>query len=516
MAENNKGRMLLKVKKKKNQLVKKNNSLDVNKEQEILRDRGKKRLNPFLSCGPSKKPDTSDAEEKYKDSSFLTHLSSKDKATFIQKRTCLNLMPESDIKHKKSDAIDTNANETVQVSLKSNYEFKNFPLDWSIKNQVRFLSFKPFPHSMNLKPVDQCAGIISFTRCEDENNSKLFKQLSSWVYPNIPGLPLYPLKKSISGNLKNTSELNLLSSNTLFQTLVMKGWQNSFQSLYNMLKTGYCPFFYVCSHQYTVLFTATGISTNQLSAVITPTTKGFRSMLKQEGISFEFTVENTTDELLAQKDPDVNLDNSQDFENSGNIEFLDSIGLTPHAHFPKIQEQQRLNDRVKLRLLDNRIESTIRVTDCNSLFNFLLNSTFLCAPSGAMAGVPPTLISPSPFEGGSLSLCKCVYRPLQQQVDQKTQSIFCLDVSGFILPTQLKGLVSFLINQSDQTCAIQLKSSNRLSGLNSYKHIKSNDISNESLKMMGLSPSLHSYLNQQPIYLPNFCDIKYEENCFKF
>ena len=276
MIENDDKRMLLKVKRRKNQVAQKNVSSDVNKGHEICRERGKKRANPFIFSGPSKKSEILDTDEKFKDNAFLAHLDSKDETIFVARKTVLNIvsLPEKDVEIEK-----TSIPETVEKS-----EFNSFPLDWSIKNQVRFLSCKPFAAFTNVKPKDQCAGIISFTQCENENNDKLHKFLTSWIYPNIPGLPYYPLKKSMSGTLKGACELNVLSNNSLFQALVLKSWQNSFQSLYNMLRTGYCPFFYVCSYQYTVLFTAIGVSSNKPSAIITPTTKGFRTMLEQEGL----------------------------------------------------------------------------------------------------------------------------------------------------------------------------------------------------------------------------------------
>ena len=89
-------------------------------------------------------------------------------------------------------------------------------------------------------------------------------------------------------------------------------------------------------------------------------------------------------------------------------------------------------------------------------------------------------------------------------------------MSGIILPTQLKGLVSLLVNQSEQSGIIQLKSSNRLSGLNSYKQTEKCDIPVEHIKMLGLSTSLLTHINQEPVYLPNFCEIKYEGNIFKY
>lgn len=119
--------------------------------------------------------------------------------------------------------------------------------------------------------------------------------------------------------------------------------------------------------------------------------------------------------------------NTPSLNTSYEEDFLDSIGLNKKEHFPSIEAQQRLTMKSRLRSVDNRLESTIKIKNCQGLFNFLLNANFLCSPSGAMTGVPPTLISPSPFEGGTLCKCKISNGPIKQQRKSSTQT-----VSGFI------------------------------------------------------------------------------------
>lgn len=87
----------------------------------------------------------------------------------------------------------------------------------------------------------------------------------------------------------------------------------SLSSLYSLLKARLCPYFYLCSyqvtvwgawrgrnyflpnsvldnlnlflwHQFTVLFRAAGLSgSNVITALISPTTRGFREAMKAEG-----------------------------------------------------------------------------------------------------------------------------------------------------------------------------------------------------------------------------------------
>jgi len=58
--------------------------------------------------------------------------------------------------------------------------------------------------------------------------------------------------------------------------------------------------------------------------------------------------------------------------------------------------------------IDNHPESVVRVeaTNVHALFNFLLNSKTTITTTGAHAGIPPTLVAPVAFEGGTLKALK--------------------------------------------------------------------------------------------------------------
>lgn len=56
-------------------------------------------------------------------------------------------------------------------------------------------------------------------------------------------------------------------------------------SVYQLLKCSFCPYFYLCTNQFTALFMAAGVCGYQsFSAMITPTTSGMREALKKEGM----------------------------------------------------------------------------------------------------------------------------------------------------------------------------------------------------------------------------------------
>lgn len=58
--------------------------------------------------------------------------------------------------------------------------------------------------------------------------------------------------------------------------------------------------------------------------------------------------------------------------------------------------------------IDNMKQSLIFVkgVDAQALFNFLINCKSAITPSGPLAGVPPTLLSPVAFHGATLKPIK--------------------------------------------------------------------------------------------------------------
>lgn len=58
--------------------------------------------------------------------------------------------------------------------------------------------------------------------------------------------------------------------------------------------------------------------------------------------------------------------------------------------------------------VDSAAESLllVRGADAQALFNFLLNCKSIVSPTGPLAGVPPTLLAPIAFHGGTLQSLK--------------------------------------------------------------------------------------------------------------
>lgn len=144
--------------------------------------------------------------------------------------------------------------------------------------------------------------------------------------------------------------------NAEIQKSLSKSWNQSFKSLYNSLKTNECPYFYVLTHSYVVLFRAQnlGSDVNEMQAILTPSTKGLRQTLKD--INFEMPL------------MPVNSRKSLDNANSENL-LNDSNEIQ--------------NNSLEL----NNIESNTNNTNINNEANFSAASTTITTNTNTNATV---------------------------------------------------------------------------------------------------------------------------------
>lgn len=177
-----------------------------------------------------------------------------------------------------------------------------------------------------------------------------------------------------------------------------------------------------------VLFRAENVNgIDETHAIITPTTKGIRKALKDEGIAFTFPLterdlankNNTTESESSKKDEEAQQKSSEDNEVSckdhknenedddgDGTEWLETIGIEK-SNF-KVTQTTRTVALENSESFDNKPHSTILVQggDVHALFNFLLNSRICFTNTGCLAGVPPTLISSTCFIGASMQKLK--------------------------------------------------------------------------------------------------------------
>lgn len=67
----------------------------------------------------------------------------------------------------------------------------------------------------------------------------------------------------------------------------------SFHSVLQQLQYGHCPYFYVCADSWTILFMSQQLVKPHGLALLTPTTSGFRDVMKKQGITYEMPLVQT-------------------------------------------------------------------------------------------------------------------------------------------------------------------------------------------------------------------------------
>lgn len=318
---------------------------------------------------------------------------------------------------------------------------EKLPIDWSIKSRVRILS-KSLVVSNNLKSNEEASGLTGFVRCLDTNSTsspldisngaRFHQNLMYWQYPHLPWLNLIQ---------RNSSSNNQFKINTTESESLLKDWMECFRNVFQLLRALHCPYFYVLANQFTVLFRAAGIGGRcEMHALLTPTTRGFRQLLKDEEIEF------TQPLKTSAKQTDTSLDKSNDHKDveadeedeEDEMKFLESLGVDSSD----IKFKDDVVKRTKEVEDDNGELSTILIegADCQAFFNFLLNAKSTVPKVGRLAGVPPTLLSPVAFLGGALR--KQTARSSKLRLEG--QDFFSIELRGAILPHTVHTLCSFL------------------------------------------------------------------------
>ncbi|XP_065857624.1 uncharacterized protein [Euphorbia lathyris] len=194
--------------------------------------------------------------------------------------------------------------------------------------------------------------------------------LHSWVYPQSTLPP---------------SVISVLSSQTADGDFLRKrqqGWDDSFRSLYYMLRKNMCSIFYVCTSHFIVMFicsSVSGVTKQSCNAYISQSTRGLRSMLKEHGVCFSMPLCHSQVEQATTED-------------------LVELSEIEKQNLGQTRRPTSLSD------VDSSTQSLLAFCgnkNVHALYDFLLNYrsslTFL-------SGVDvPLLYSPVPFQNAALS-----------------------------------------------------------------------------------------------------------------
>ncbi|XP_072178624.1 protein downstream neighbor of Son-like [Diadema setosum] len=389
----------------------------------------------------------------------------------------------------------------------------SLPADWCLRTRLRFTSRTSFGWSQPMRMMDEARGLSSFVQGSRDSESKeeavnesswrtqLQQSTMCWMHPHLPWLNLFPRIVSEPKTFKQS----VATKDPAIANALMASWSESFRSVFHLLRSSHCPYFYLCTHQFTVLFRAAGLAgKTSIHALLSPTTRGLREALKNDGIEFSMPLNDVTqpqadamatsgkdkelsraddgvlpnrssDEALAttaSEGADVNVkaegrtdvgsgdigeeqEEEEEEEESNAYQsptkassWLQSMGLNK-ANFPSLEPSRVKFQTDHLLKLDNRPQSLVLVEgpDTQALFNFLLNSRSVVASVGPLADIPPTILSPVAFKGATLHSCKVKAGTMKQQ--QQTaglalQEVSTLEVTGPIMPHNIHDLCTLL------------------------------------------------------------------------
>lgn len=298
-----------------------------------------KRSNPFLTSQESKKPklatnlentnvEDSTDQTLFKLLNFSGTPSKPSSDTFTSFNNILN-------------KLNASTADDVQIVKAKGESW--IPVDWTLKSKVRFLSSKPFAWNQKLKISEEASGVTAFARCLGSNsgtsldsspNAKFHQCCLYWQQPSLPWLKLFPRT-----NMKVTSSSGTVNvtQNPAVRESLMFTWSDGFRSLFHLIRTRQCPYFYVCANNFTVLFRAGGIcGFTEMNAVITPTTRGFRYLLKQAEIEYSMPLKpkrlsdqgyETNDSLLGSQSEENDIENDVDDDETPDEQWLESMGI---------------------------------------------------------------------------------------------------------------------------------------------------------------------------------------------
>ncbi|NXT63106.1 DONS protein, partial [Chaetops frenatus] len=360
----------------------------------------------------------------------------------------------------------------AQVPSSSGQEF---PADWSIKTRVLFMSSQPFSWAEHLKAQEEAQGFAQHCRATEtslpqsvqeprlctELRCAFQQSLVYWLHPSLPWLPLFP---RLGADRRLAGKACPWAQDEALQQELMSDWSVSFTSLYNLLRARLCPYFYVCAAQFSVLFRAAGLAGSAVpSATIVPTTRGLREAMRSEGIEFSLPLLEES-RTRKQKNSEEGLETGaadglaaggsvedvgepapSDDDDDGSFSWLEEMGVQDKVKKPDTISIQLRKEKQEVQV-DHRPESLVLVRGSNTftLLNFLISCRSLVAVAGPQAGLPPTLLSPVAFRGGTMQTLKARTVSGRARVQGGFEDVFSLEVLGPILPHALHALTLVL------------------------------------------------------------------------
>ncbi|KAH8310512.1 hypothetical protein KR044_001727 [Drosophila immigrans] len=350
----------------------------------------------------------------------------------------------------------------------------HLPMDWCLKTRIRFFCPSELP-ATQLKTSQLASGLTSFVRCFDTNHSDSTLDISDatrfnqctyyWQHPHLPWLTLFP---------RSAKENNGIAIGDRERRALAEEWDYSFRGLFQLLRARQCPYFYLCANSFTVLFRAAGCDGRaEMHALVTPSTRGMRNALRQEGIEYSMPLKkdvngggslngSLTEEQANETKPkavEVKEEVAKEDEDDDDDDWLESLGVDERelrriqtTHARKLQAAEMSED-----FSDNSL-LLIEGVECQGLFSYLLNAKSTITSVGRLAGVPPTLLSSVAFPKATMQHLV----PRSKKVRLDGVDYHSIDIKGLLLPTFLPSVAALLCETRQMFSATLASSLNTL------------------------------------------------------
>ncbi|XP_054622591.1 protein downstream neighbor of son homolog isoform X2 [Dunckerocampus dactyliophorus] len=333
-----------------------------------------------------------------------------------------------------------------------------YPADWSLKTRLLFSSSLTLSWSEQPKAQEEALGLSQHCRTQftalphslqdarscSELRCAFQQSLIYWQHPSLPWVPLFP-RMDAERRFAGTSAP--WAHDVALQQSLMSEWSASLSSLYGLLKARRCPYFYVCAHQFTVLFRAAGVGgSSSITATLSPTSRGFRDAMKADGIHFTLPLleeRRKTREQRCRSEQDEDCWDGDEDGGSG-LSWLEEIGVQDKIRKPDSISMQLKEGRAAS--LDHKPESVVCLEGAHTftLINFLINCKSVVATAGSQAGLPPTLLAPLAFRGAAMHTLKARCVNMKSQVGSTYHNVSSLEIAGPVLPSSLHAITALL------------------------------------------------------------------------
>lgn len=233
------------------------------------------------------------------------------------------------------------------------------------------------------------------------------KALQSWIYPQT----------SLPNSLISIMTTSAAKGEKEFLSKRQEDWENSFRSVYYLLRKKLCNIFYVRTSLFIAMFIGGNFLENKHScnAYISQSSRSLRSVLKKQGISFSMPLCSVEDDQAIEED-------------------LVELAEIEKGNYAQTIHIDSMSD------VDNSPQSLLALIgndNAHALYDFLLNYRFFL---NSLSGVDvPVIYAPAPFHNASLSIpevkCKELMRADAESLPGSKGNLCCsIEIKDTILP----------------------------------------------------------------------------------